>query len=95
MAASPNATTLAYPSPGGDSVMFMNTLTWREQRRQAIKLHPMTSASGRTVLVTSLLYAEFLGKLPKPFLVVCKICMYIVCSMYYKRDCWQFIWNTR
>ena len=73
MACSANSTTLAYPSPGGDSVLFLNALTWRkEDKILDIQLPTMTSASGRKVLVTSLMYGEMQGILPKPYLMVCK-----------------------
>ena len=85
MAASSTLSALAYAGPAGDSVLFINTMTWREKERSELKLPPMTSASGRTVLVTNLMYAEFIGKLPKPFLMVCKMHTYVyayVCPAY-------------
>ena len=76
MASSLNATTLAYPDPAADRVRFLSTQNWRENKRSHLKLPLMTSASGRPVLVTSLLYGELIGKLPKPFLIVSEKCMY-------------------
>lgn len=72
MACSPDSTTLAYPGPVGDSVLFLNALTWKENKRPELKLSAMASALGNTVLVTSLMYGEIPGKLPKLFLMVCK-----------------------
>ena len=78
MSVSDNSTTLAYPSPSGSGIMFLNSLTWREDNRPELKLPTMTSASGRKVLVTSLLYGEMPGILPKPYLLVCEkhTCMF-------------------
>ena len=72
MACSPDSMTLAYPCPAGDSILFLNVLTWKENKRPELKLFPMTSTSSHTVLVTSMMYGEIPGKLPKPFLMVCK-----------------------
>jgi len=77
MASSLNATTLAYPNPAADSILFISTQNWRENKRSHLKLPPMTSASGRPVLVTSLLYGELIGKLPKPFLIVSEKYVYV------------------
>ena len=80
MAITDNSNTLAYPNPDGNSVTFLNALTWRmEDKIPDIKLSTMTSPSGRKVLVTSLMYGEMPGRLPKPYLMVCKkhTCVYV------------------
>ena len=73
MASTANGTTLAYPNPAADRVLFISTQNWRKNQKAEMKLPPMISASGRTTLVTFLIYGEMHGKLPKPFLIVCEI----------------------
>lgn len=67
-----------YPSPAGNSVVFSNTQSWRDKKRPELVLPPMTSPSGRTVLVTNLMFAELHGELPKPFLMVSYILLLLL-----------------